>query len=234
MPAPPRASSPRFQCRALAGDVSDKLRGSLPCQEGQGVLKPASPRAPLQASVLPARLGTEPGETPWHGGLATPRGVWQPDPHRGRGLSSPGCSQLCWGSPCTLWSHPGDPPRCRGLAHTQCAPGPTRASWAPAAATLAGRAAPSAGAPHGSPHGSPHGYPTGTQGSAHPIDTPQLTPQVPLGMAHPMSTPQLAPQVPQGSAHPPQPTWPVLLTDASHPMEPLQSIRPVQTSTNQA
>lgn len=44
MPAPPRASSPRFQYRALAGDVSDKLEGSVPCQQGQGVCKPASPR----------------------------------------------------------------------------------------------------------------------------------------------------------------------------------------------
>ena len=179
MPAPPRASSPRFQYRALAGDVSDKLKGSLPCQEGQGVLKPASPRAPpwpARATVLPARLGVgfvprrhwvEVGETPDIGVSPCPGLSRQSDPHPGGGLSPRAPHSRSRGHPSALWSRPGDPPAA-GVWLTPCA----QSLLAPRGCLLQPRGqrglplvlrhptAHPTGAPGlGSPRGPPHGYP---------------------------------------------------------------------------
>lgn len=95
MPAPPRASSPRFQYRALAGDVSDKLEGSLPCQQGQGVRKPASPH------------GTARGRGTAGPGAAAGPGEAEPQP-------SPLCTATVGGSRRPPRPSPGTPPRPRG------------------------------------------------------------------------------------------------------------------------
>lgn len=221
MAAPPRAASPPRQCRPLAGDVSDKLEGSLPCQQGQGGLSqlpPARRPAPARRLPLPAWRWVQRGETPrgcpGSGALASV-GLYRP----------PSSSRLCSGAPTSPAPPSQAPCRCQSLV---------------AAATPAARAGPGAGAPHGHlagaprlssthshpmgapqpPHSSPHGYPwssahpTGTHSSPHRYPRGWLTPRVPT--AHPTSAPGL------GSPPSPPGSWTLPRTVA-----PLLAVRPV-------
>lgn len=189
MPAPPRASSPRFQYRVLAGDVSDKLKGSLPCQEGQGVLKPASP----PPCAAPAGAGQRPA-SPARGGVCPPqkgRGGWGGTVASGfhHPQRCPGSWTLISVGACPPWLLTAALGVTRRPSHPRDPPGP-RVWLTPCARCLP--------APRGCPL------------------QPRRQRGLPL-VPHRYPRAWLAPQT----------TWAVLLMDPSHPMEPLQTTRPV-------